>query len=479
MGLKSRIIKGGAFLAVANIFTQILAIAVNIVLARLLLPEDFGLIALATTYIGFIAIFTNIGFGSAIIYKQTSTDVELSTLYWTNLILAIFAYLVIAGTAPMAAEFYNEPELAKVVWLSALTVILSPFFAIHYKIKERDLEFSLLSKITIASTTIGAVFGIAAAYYGLGVYALVAQIISLTVVRLVLVLYFSNWNPRLLFRLREVKDMIWYSVKYQASNSILYLERNIDYLILGRIFPASILGYYAFSYNIMYTPVKRISYIFSDILFPSFSALKDSPELILSGYLQSMRLIAIVSFPVMALLSFNAEWIILTVFGPQWNAAVPIVQILCFAGAIQSISQFGGVIFSSIGKPEVGLYVSVARTFLVIAAIIGGSAYGIVAVAYFLLIAKAISFLLVTRVISYFLPLSLYDLVRYLKGPVVNVAILSLIQLYVTGNGVTISLPEKLAVMFTVSTIITFLIHFSILKELFVTIISRKNVQTT
>lgn len=479
MGLKSKIIKGGAFLAVANIFSQISAIAVNIVLARLLLPEDFGLIALATTYIGFIALLTSVGFGSAIIYKQSSTEVELSTLYWANFILAILSYLVIAGTAPLASEFYNEPELKNIVWISAITVLLSPVFTIHYKIKERDLEFKLLSKITIISTTIAAIAGITAAYKGFGVYSLVIQLITFTIVRLVLILYSSNWKPRLLFRLGKVKDMIWYSVKYHASTSVLYMERNIDYLILGRIFSATTLGYYAFSYNIMYTPVKRISYIFSDILFPSFSALKDSPEKILNGYLQSMRLIAIISFPIMALLSFNAEWIIQAVFGPKWNGAVPIVQILCFAGALQSISQFGGVIFSSIGKPEVGLYVSVVRTFLVVAAIIGGSFYGILAVAYCLLLAKALSLLLVTKVISYFIPLSLLDFASYLKGPVINVAILGLIQFLIIEYEVFITPPIKLVSMVIISILITLLFHLKTLRELFEAVFRQRNVEAT
>jgi len=479
MGLKSKIIKGGAFLAIANLFTQILAIAVNIALARLLHPEDFGLIALATTYIGFIALFTNIGFGSAIIYNQKATELELSTLYWINLILAIITYLVIAATAPVTSEFYNEPELDNVVLLSGLTILLSPFFTIHYKIKERDLEFRLLSKITIISTTLGAILGITAAYRGFGVYSLVVQIISSTIVRLILVLYSSTWNPRMLFNFREVKDMIWYSLKFHASTGILYLERNVDYLILGRVFTASTLGYYAFSYNIMYTPVKRISYIFSDILFPSFSALKDDPDKILDGYFQSLRLIAIISFPAMALLSFNAEWIIQTVFGTRWNEAIPIVQVLCFAGAIQSISQFGGVIFSSIGKPEIGLYVAVARTFLVVAAIVGGSFYGIMAVAYLLVLAKALSLILITRVVGYFIPHTLLSLTGYLKGPITNITILGIIQVLATEYEIFTSPPVKLLTMILVATAITLLFHFKILRELYTTVFGSKSAATT
>ena len=132
MNNKHKIIEGGFYMVIVNILSQVFAIVVNIILARLLLPEHFGLIALATTYIGFIKLFTNIGFGSSIIHEQESTQQQLSTLYWTNIAMSIFSFLIVAFSVPFAAEYYNEPVLKIVVWLAALSMLLTPFFMIHF-----------------------------------------------------------------------------------------------------------------------------------------------------------------------------------------------------------------------------------------------------------------------------------------------------------------------------------------------------------
>lgn len=432
-----------------------------------MLPEDFGLIALATTYIGFITIFTSIGFGSAVIYYNDLTKEQISTLYWFNFLLSLIAFLVITGSAPFAADFYNEPDLVYVVWLAAVSVIITPFFTIHYKIKERDLEFNLLSRITIFSTLIGSIAAVIFAILGFGVYALVAQIVFSTFFRMVFILFSSNWKPERTIKFNDVKSMIWYSLKFKTSRSVLYIERNIDYLILGRLFSPTILGFYAFAYNIMYTPVKRISYIFSDILFPSLSAIKDDQNKIIKGYFQSLQLIAMISFPVMTLLAFNAELIIPFFFGNKWNGAIPIVQILAFAGALQSISQFGGVIFSSIGKPEVNIYIAIPRAFLIVVAILGGSFYGILTVAYFILSAKAISFIIMIGTIYKFIKFSLTQFLGYLKGPIITTLMLGAIQLISTYIAVPSLGVLKFISMIVAVCILTLIFHSKMLKEIF------------
>lgn len=441
----------------------------------MLMPEDFALIALATTYIGFITIFTSIGFGSSIIHEQNATQEQLSSIYWLNYILGVSSFLGVALTVPFAADFYNEPELIPVVRIAAINALILPFYITHYKIKERDLEFKLLSIINFISAFAGAVAAVIGVLYGFGVYALVLQALAATVMKLILILWNSDWRPSRVVNLRAVRNMTWYSIKYKAAASILYLERNIDYLILGRIFTTKVLGYYAFAYNIMYTPVKRISYIFSDILFPSFSSLKDEPQKIIVGYFKSMQLVALVALPGMTLLAYNAEWIIPFVFGNQWIEAIPIIQILCFAGAIQAVSQFGSVIFSSIGKPEVALYVSSARTILVVLAIIIGSYFGILMVAYLLVIAKVLSFGVVLITVNHFIKYRLKDLLNYLKGPLITVVVLTTIQLLLIFSESNISAFIKLLLMSLTVLGLTVLFHNTVIRDLLAIIMKKSS----
>jgi len=466
MQLKSKVIKGGFYLSLANIGTQIVSIVVTIILARLLLPKDFGLIALATTYIGLIDMLANISFGSAIIYYHKSTQRQLSTLYWINCIWALFIFMLIYSTVPIAASFYNEVALIDIVRISALTILISPLFTIHYKIKERDIEFVLLSKLTIAATFTGSVSAVIAAYLGMGVYALVIKIIVSTFTKLVLVLLFVRWKPSLTFRLQEVKNMIWYSLKLKISQTFFYIERNVDYLVLGKFFSSSILGYYAFSYNIMYSPVKRISYIFSDILFPAFSYLKNDRQKIIRGLLKSLQIIALVSFPAMTLIAINADWIVKIIFGHKWDEAVPIIEVLAFAGAIQSVSQPAGVVFKSIGKPEIGIYLAPIRALLVVVAIVLGALLGnILTVAYLILVAKIISLIMVLSIIRYFIPYRLLDLIRSFKGSLINIAVLGLMQ-YISVSQLSVPGWLKFSSTIIVALSLTIIFHYNIILEL-------------
>lgn len=450
--------------------SQFSAIVVNIVLARLLLPEDFGLVALTMTYIGFITLFTNMGFGSSIIHERETTQEQLSSIYWLNYGLSIFSFLIIISTAQFASNFYDEPKLTSIVFVAAINILINPFYIVQYKLLERDLEFKTISKINLSGTLVGSIAAVIGAYLGLGVYALILLSLVSSLVRLMLILIYKKWWPNFYFNLGQIKSMIWYSLKFKASQMAMYFERNIDYLILGKFFTSVVLGYYAFAYNIMYTPVKRISYIFSEILFPSFSSFKDDKEKIINGYFKSVNLIALVSIPAMTILAFNADLIISIVFGQKWEDAVPIVRILCFAGAIQSISQFGSVIFSSIGRPEVTLYVSIGRTILTVLAIVVGVQYGVLWVAYLLVIAKVLSFALFLVVLNTYIPFPLKQLVVSLKGPMVSLVSLSMVYVLFYFNYLNVGPWLLFGLMLLISICILYVFHkqtiFGILKVL-------------
>ena len=468
MKTKAKIIKGGFYLTIVNVLSQLLAIVVNVVLARLLLPEDFGLVALTMTYIGFITLFTNMGFGSSIIHESETSEKQLSSIYWLNYGLSIFSFLIIISTSQLAASFYNEPKLTTIVIVAAISILLNPFYIVQYKLLERDLEFKTISKINLSGTLIGSIAAVIGAYLGLGVYALILQSLVLSVVKLILIFVYKKWFPKFYFNFKEIKHMIWYSLKFKASNMAMYFERNIDYLILGKFFTSVVLGYYAFAYNIMYTPVKRISYIFSEVLFPSFSSFKNDKEKIMNGYYKSLQLIAMVSIPSMTLIAFNADLIIHFVFGIKWDAAIPIVKILCFAGALQSISQFGGVIFSSIGKPELSLYISIGNTVLTVLAILLGIQYGVLWVAYFLVISKALSFLLFIIVLNHHMSVSITKLFENLKISFLIFLVLSVMYYLVENNYLEIN--EWLVLIVMSLTALTFVYVFQ--KKLILEIVS-------
>lgn len=462
--VKDKVVKGGLYLSIVNVFSQILSITLNLILARLLLPKDFGLMALADTYLGFIGVITAIGFGSAIIQKKDPTHDQISSIYWMNMGLSLLTFVLIVGSADWASRFYEAPELRSVIWIAALSILMTPFFIIHYKLKEKALEFKELSQITIIASTSGAVSAIASAFLGLGVYSLVMQVVVSTTMKLILTLRASDFKKSFHFNYKEIHSMVMYSLKFKLSRILLYTDRNIDYLILGKVFTSVVLGYYSFAYNVMYTPVKRISYIFNDVLFPTLSSLQGDRNKVIRGYFRSVELISMISFPLMAIASLHTEVLLQFLFGNKWDGAIPIVKILCYAGAIQSISQLGSVVFNSIGKPEVDVYFGVIRTAFTVVAIIGGAGYGVEVVAWALLGSKFISFIIILLVMNYQIPYKFSLFFKSVGKALLVLASLNLIAYFMAPLSVNAWLALAISVL--VAILMSISLNFALIKEI-------------
>jgi PST family polysaccharide transporter len=420
-----------------------------------------------------ITVFTNIGFGASIIQNQRATQVQLSTLYWINLGLSTLTFAILVGSSGIASRFYEEPQLQNVIWWASISILITPFFITHYKIKEKDLQFKLLSRITLLSTFSGALGAIIGALVGLGVYALVAQTLLSTAVKLILTLRCSDWKPNRIFRFQETKNMVFYSLKFKLSSLVLYFERNIDYLVLGKVFDSVILGYYSFAYNVMYTPVKRISYIFNDVLFPTLSTMQDRPDRIVANYFKSVQLISIIAFPLMTFLAIYTDPVIQFVFGNKWDGAIPIVKILCYAGAVQSISQLGSVVFNSIGRPEIDVIFGVVRTSLTSLAVIFGARVGVEMVAWYLLASKVVSFLLILGMIYYFIPFKLHTFLKRIYPALVTMFMMLGIYQYSIW-------PEdeilNMIITILVASLLTLTFNLSLLKDIYMALIPGKKV---
>lgn len=468
MSLKSSTIKGGLYLTTSNALVHLISFVISIYLANVLLPEDFGLIAIATTYIGLVDVLINIGLGSAIIYNTKASYHQVSTLYWLNYIWAIFVYFLIFITVPYVSQFYTLPELTDIVRLASVSLIVAPIFTTHLKLKERNLKFAFISKIVIVSTLISGIFSVYAAYLGFGVYSLVVRIISAALIKALLFSLFSNWRPIFTFRVRETSKMIWYSFKVKLSQIFLYLERNVDYLILGSFFSPVTIGYYSFAYNIMYTPIKRISYVFGDILFPALSSIKDDKERAVSVLFKSIQLISLVTFPGMTLIALNVDWIIINFFTEKWIEAAPLIKILAFAGAFQSVSQPCGVIFKSLGKPEKLMYISLVRTLMIVVSIIMGAWFdNILIVAKYILISKILSFFLILHQIKELVNYKISSLFLTLIGPSINMVLLISLNHLIFEGFLELGLLK-----FIMTSIISFVIVIIFHKRLIVDIFS-------
>ncbi len=417
MSIAHKTVKGGIWSLFSKFAQQISSIIVTIILARLLKPEDFGLIAMVNVYIAFINIFSNLGLGAAVVNKHTATQQQLSSIYWITLFTSLLSTTVIILSAPIAVIFYNEPQLYKLIILLSANPVIGSLFIIQRKLTERNLDFAAIAKGDVYCVIGSSIVGIVTALGGLGVYSLIAQSLSLNIFYLSYYRYYQKWRADYSYSYSEIKEMVKYALKYKGAAIANYFERNIDYVILGKFFDAVTLGYYSFTYNIMYFPVKRISYVFTEILFPAFSSLKHDIEKVVEAYLKSSRLISIITFPLMVLIAIYSKPIIYYVFGEKWLPAVTILSIIAIAGAIQSIDQLIGVLLASVNRETVFLNLNIFRLCITALTLYVGTFWGINGVAWAILVSKLILFIFNQLLLKKYYNIKLITLFKNFYGP--------------------------------------------------------------
>lgn len=370
MNLRELTVKALAWSGLSQFLTQASVFVVTAVLARLLVPEDFGLIAMATVFIGFMTIFSEMGVGAALIQKQDATDVHYSSLFWVNLAAGIALTVIFTLLSPVIAGFYAIERLSPVLMALSLQFFLSSFTIVQQALLTKKMDFKALTIRNIVATLLAGGLAILCALKGFGVWSLVVQALSYCLINSVLLWRLSPWRPQFIFSLGAVRDIVGFSAHLTGFQVVNYLSRNVDYLLIGKFLGAESLGYYTLAYKLMLVPLMHVSRVISRVMFPAFSKIQNDLAKIQSIYLYMTSSIAKVTFPILALLFVVAPELIGVVFGEQWRPVADIVRILCLPGMLQSMVSFNGTIYQSQGRMDVqfkmGLMGSLVVTFAVI-----------------------------------------------------------------------------------------------------------------
>lgn len=329
--------------------TQLLT---TVILARLLAPAEFGLVAMATVVIGFVNLFKDLGTSAAIIQNREIADDLLSSVFWINVAFGALGTAVLAAAAPLVAMYYHEPRVTALLRVLALNFVVSGLSILQQALFERRLQFNILARVEVAGVFFGAVAGIGSAIAGFGVWALVAQSLTTVSVISILLWYFSAWRPRLLFRWQEIRGISGYSLNIVGFNTFNYFSRNADYLLIGRFLGATSLGIYMLAYRMMLYPLQSITTVIGRVMFPAYSQLQDDDSRFRSAYLRTAAMIALVTFPMMVGIWIVAEPFVLSIFGPKWAQAIPLIRILAIVGMAQSIGATVGAIYQAKGRTD-------------------------------------------------------------------------------------------------------------------------------
>lgn len=379
--LKQFAVSGVKWSSVSQISRQGLQLITTIILARLLSPSDFGLMAMVMVVIGFVSLFKDLGTSAAIIQQKSLSEELLSSIFLVNVTFAFLAMAILFLLSPLVANFYREPRVMSLLRVISLTFFISGLSILQQAVLERDLAFNKLAKLEIIATLSGSIVGIGSAILGYGVWSLVYQSLAVAMVTTILLWCFSTWRPKMIFHWIEVKSVSSYSLNLTGFNIFNYFARNADYLLIGRFLGAQNLGYYTLAYNIMLYPLQNISGVIGRVMFPVFSQIQNDDALFRSAYLKVASAIALITFPMMLGLMALSKQLVLTVFGSQWVPVILLLMILAPVGLVQSIGTTVGTIYQAKGRTDWMFRWGIAAGILVMVAFVIGMQWGIVGVA--------------------------------------------------------------------------------------------------
>lgn len=463
MSLKEKTIKGLYWSGASQAGKQISQFIIVAILARLLSPNDFGLLAMATVFINFGMIFSEMGISSALIQKQDTHDRHYYSAFWLNVVVGIALTLIFATISPLIAWFYKKPELQLILAVISINYFISSFVVIQQTILTKEMDFKSLAIRDIIAVVLSGGIGIYMAFHGFGVWSLVFQSITFTLFNAILLWALSPWRPKYQFAKSDIKDIFGFSANLTGFNVVNYFARNVDQLLIGKFLGAQALGYYSLAYRLMLYPLQNISWVIGKVMFPAFSKIHDNLEKVRGNYLKTVKIIALIAFPIMLGLFAVAPEFIKVIFGIKWAEAITTIRILCVCGLFQSIGTTVGVIYLSLGRVDMLFKLQFWGTALVVVFILIGLKWGINGVALFYTLQSVLWIIINLHIISKLTESNLRSIYSNLKTPLA-IAIGAIAPFIIIKN--IILLPQMFQlVLFASSWAISYMVMLFIFKE--------------
>ena len=330
--------------------TTIISFLSNIVLARLLTPEDFGCIGMLMVFIAISNVFVDSGFGSALIQKTRPTNIDYSTVFFWSLCISIVLYLSLYLCAPLIARFYKMGILSSVLRVQGIILIINAYCIVQFNILRKQMQFRKIAIINIMSATISVVCAIIYAYYGWGIWALVFQQLILGASNIILLIFFQPWRPLFVISSTSFQRLFKFGSYIFLSSIINTFANNFSSIFIGRFFSASSLGYLSQAQKVENIASNSIASTVEQVSYPLLVEVKnDYNKMAKVLKVFNLALLTVV-LPSMLALIIIAKPVVTLLFGENWLPSVPMLQLLCIAGIFQCLQASGYNVIAAIGK---------------------------------------------------------------------------------------------------------------------------------
>jgi O-antigen/teichoic acid export membrane protein len=359
MSLRKKTIHGAKWSMLQEIAGQLIDFFSVMILARLLGPKDFGVVAIAAVIIIAMRPFISQGLGVAITQKSVIENEHLDSVFWSSLICGCLIALAIATGAGWLAIVFSEPELSDVLPWFSISIVLSSLTTVQEANLRRELNFKIYAIRATTGKLIGGIVGVTMAFYDFGVWSLVARFLVTSFVSVFLLWGLSSWRPGFSFSRKHFSELFPFGIKVLMNELMVFVNRQSDNLLISYFLGSTALGYYNVAYRLLVLILQLVSATIGQVSMPVFARLQNDKTRLKKAFCDITQLIALIAFPVFLGMQVLVPEIVTTLLGEQWGQSTPVLQILLFIGIVQCLASPMISIFVGAGKPGIRLKLQV------------------------------------------------------------------------------------------------------------------------
>ena len=377
--LQKAAFSGVAWKLIEKFSIQVFGFVQGIILARLLAPSDYGLVAMIGIFFAISYLLSDAGFSTALVQKKNRTELDYSTVFVTNVGLSFLFCLVLCLCSPFIADFYSEPLLQNIIYVNALIMFLGTFLDVQYTRLSINLEFRKQSIINFVVTVVTGIIAVVMAFCGYGVWSLIYPSGLAIIIRGVLLWRAQHWWPKLQFSRDSFNEFFAFGSKIMLTAIIKAAYNNIFSLIIGKKFTATDLGYYTRANGYSTLPADTLANTLGGVSYPILSKIQDDDEQLANAYRRMIRLSAFVLFPIMFGMAVLARPLVIVLVTDKWEACIPYLQVLCFAVMLNPIHSLNYNLLQTKGRADLRLRAEIAQKIMCVIMLIVAVPFGIMA----------------------------------------------------------------------------------------------------
>lgn len=409
--LRDKVTVGVAWSVAEKIGSMLMQMVVSIVVARLLMPEDFGVLAILTFFTALMAVVVDSGFSQTLIRKTEPTESDYKSVFLFNVVTSLVLYAVMTALSPAIAAYYNLPVISKIAPVLFLLLPVNALTVIQNTIFARQFRFATLSRINFASATVAGVTAITMAWCGFGVWSLVAQRLAQVTVKAVLLWWRGDWRCKGRFDFSALRAMSGFSFRLMGTDIISYLYNNIAQLFIGKMHSATTLGYYNQAQKLKELPVTSVVQSFQSVTYPALANVKGDKQKFADSYLRVLAITAAVIAPVMVGMVAVADDMFMLMLGQRWMPTVPYFKILSLAGLFYPISMIAYNVLKVAGDGGVILRLEIIKKAIMTIILVLAIPHSVTAIAWGMVVMAVVELMLNALYSLRFAELKAFDLV--------------------------------------------------------------------